>query len=126
MTRSTVARTMSNIYDVGIHPDWWKIVPPDDDGAWDEISTVVKERDPHCRGIVLLGLNAGEEVLSRGFAAAHGQDLCKGFAVGRSIFQKPAEAWFSDAIDDDEAIRILSKNYRRIVELWNRRDTAGH
>ena len=126
LNRSTVARTMSNLYDGGIYPDWWKIPPPDDSAAWDEISAVIKERDSHCRGIVLLGLNAGEDVLSRGFAAANGQDLCKGFAVGRSIFQKPAEAWFAGTIDDDEAVRILSENYRRIVELWNSRGVSGN
>lgn len=123
--QSTIARTMSNIYDREIYPDWWKIAPPDNRAAWDEISSVVNERDPHCRGIVLLGLNAGEETLSRGFAAANGHDLCKGFAVGRSIFQKPAEAWFAGTIDDDEAIRILSDNYRRIINLWNSRNVSG-
>ena len=49
---ATLARAMTAIYDRGVYPDWWKLPPPASKTAWSEISAVLDERDPHCRGIV--------------------------------------------------------------------------
>ncbi len=69
-------------------------------------------------------MNAPDDELGRGFAVAAGRPLCKGFAVGRSIFSDAAEAWFSGRVDDDEAASMIAERYRRIIALWEGRDTA--
>jgi 5-dehydro-2-deoxygluconokinase len=79
--------------------------------------------DPHCRGVLLLGLDAPEAELKKGFAAAAGQRICRGFAIGRSLFASPAEDWFAGRIDDATATAIIAENYRRLVALW--RDRAA-
>ena len=66
----------------------------------------------------MLGLNAPASELSQGFAAAADQPWCKGFAVGRTIFQQPAEAWFAEKIDDDAAVDLIARNYRELIDLW--------
>src|SRR5690606_12319018 len=53
----TVARALSAVYDAGIRPDWWKLESQPSAAAWANIDQVIEVRDPHCRGVVLLGLD---------------------------------------------------------------------
>jgi 5-dehydro-2-deoxygluconokinase len=45
------------------------------------------------RGAV--GLNASAECLAEGFRQARQSSTCRGFAVGRTIFQEPSRAWMA-------------------------------
>jgi len=117
----TLARALGRLYDLGIFPDWWKLPPQASSAAWNQITAVIEKYDPRCRGIVILGLGASEADLEKGFELASGQELCKGFAVGRSVFQAPAERWFAGDISDDEVIEQVGENYTRLVQLWARR-----
>lgn len=118
---TTLARSLAALYERGMVPDWWKLPPPPDLKTWQHISSVIDRYDPYCRGIVLLGLDAPEAELKHGFDAAAGQPLCKGFAVGRSIFRAAAEAWFGGKIDDKAVVNEVAEKYRRVIELWEKR-----
>jgi 5-dehydro-2-deoxygluconokinase len=121
----TVARAMTRLYDLGIKPDWWKLEPNADPAAWRAIAEVFRARDPLCRGVVLLGQSAQEEVLVAAFKAAAAFDMIKGFAVGRTIFAEPARAWLTGAIDDAAAIDALARNFAALVEAWRDARTAA-
>ena len=121
VTDDTMARSLNNLYIRGIFPDWWKLPPQDTGAAWNNISAVIEAQDPLCRGVVILGLGVSENELKRGFEQASGQSLCKGFAVGRSVFQASAEQWFVGEIDDQEVIQQIGTNYSRLVKLWAQR-----
>jgi len=123
VTDDTLARALGNLYAIGIFPDWWKLPPQKTDAAWNNVSAVIKAQDPHCRGVVILGLGASENELKRGFEQASGQTLCKGFAVGRSVFQASAEQWFAGEIDDKEVTEQVGENYSRLVQLWAQRQS---
>jgi 5-dehydro-2-deoxygluconokinase len=114
----TVARAMQQIYERGVHPDWWKLQPPADAAAWQHVDAVIRRHDPHCRGVLLLGLQASEERLAEGFRAAANQPLCKGFAVGRSLFADAAEAWFAGAVGDTTVIEQVAQRYQRLIQTW--------
>lgn len=114
----TVARVMERLYDIGIYPDWWKLPSPLSEPEWDMLSDLVETRDRHCRGIVLLGLDAPEaDVMAAIENAAH-HNICKGFAVGRTIFGDAARAWFAGDITDDAAVSEMKDRYGRLVECW--------
>lgn len=113
----TLARALRQVYATGVHPDWWKLPPPDT-AAWPHIAAAIAEHDPHCRGVLLLGLAAGEEHLAQGFRAAAGQPLCKGFAVGRSLFADAAAAWFAGTLDDRGVVHDVATRYQRLIRLW--------
>ena len=119
MDKSTIARAMTELYALGIKPDWWKLEPQADPKAWDEIAKVIDLCDPHCRGIFLLGLEAPEEELAKGFAAVAGKKYVKGFAVGRTIFNEAAQNWLSGKINDDEAINMMADKFAGLVHIWN-------
>ncbi|HGG5186157.1 TPA: 2-deoxy-5-keto-D-gluconate 6-phosphate aldolase domain-containing protein, partial [Salmonella enterica] len=78
-------RAISRFYNLGISPDWWKL-PPLSASGWTALSEIIARRDPHYRGVVILGLDAPAEQLRTDFKAAAGQTLVKGFAVGRTLF----------------------------------------
>ena len=61
-----------------------------------------------------------EDELERGFALAAAHPVCKGFAVGRSIFMDAARQWFSNAISDQEVISRVGTNYSRLVAAWRK------
>src|SRR6185436_7857610 len=63
----TTAKVLGRLYDLGIKPDWWKLEPQPTKNAWSKVGEVIRTRDPHCRGVVLLGLEAPEDVLERAF-----------------------------------------------------------
>ncbi len=119
MDRHTAARAMAEIYALGIKPDWWKLEPQADPAAWDEIGKVIDAHDPHCRGIVLLGLDAPEEDLAKGFAAVAGKHHVKGFAVGRTIFSEAAQGWLPGRISDEKAVALMAERFGNLVRLWD-------
>jgi 5-dehydro-2-deoxygluconokinase len=121
VTHDTMARALDNLYIRGIFPDWWKLPPQATREAWSQIAAVIEKHDSLCRGVVLLGLGATEDELKLGFELASGQPLCKGFAVGRSVFHSPAEQWFAGEIGDNEVIEQVEANYTRLVQLWAQR-----
>ena len=116
---SELARALTEIYEYGIRPDWWKLQPEPSTSAWTDITAVINDNDSYCRGVMLLGLDAAPEVLAQHFRVAATQAVCKGFAVGRSIFKVPAEAWLRNSIDDSELRRQVAENYRLFIELWH-------
>jgi 5-dehydro-2-deoxygluconokinase len=115
---TTLARALERFYALGICPDWWKLPDPRSQAAWDAIAATITRHDPHCRGVLLLGLDAAPAALEASFALAARQPVCKGFAVGRTIFGEPARAWMSGAIDDDEAVRRMAASYARLISAW--------
>ncbi|HEY4092934.1 MAG TPA: 5-dehydro-2-deoxygluconokinase [Luteibacter sp.] len=118
-----VLRSMKRIYNLGIRPDWWKLCPPRHE-AWAAIDALIAERDPFCRGVLLLGLNAPAESLAAGFAEAASSSTCRGFAVGRTLFSEPAKAWLAGQIDDAALIAQARTAFEAMIRAW--RQGARH
>lgn len=115
----TTAQVMRRFYAAGIFPDWWKLEPTNSQSAWQNITQLIKQNDPHIQGIVILGLEASEEVLAQSFSVAAQQPFVRGFAVGRTIFAESAKSWMSGKIDDSQAIREMSQKFKRLCDLWD-------
>lgn len=116
----TTARALTELYDAGLRPDWWKLEPQADRAAWAAVDSVIETRDPFCRGVVLLGLEAPQAALEAGFAAARSSRTVKGFAVGRTIFAEAAKAWLAGTITDEEAVADMARRFGALVEIWER------
>jgi len=108
---------MRHFYRLGIKPDWWKL-PPLPLESWQAVGQLIEQQDPHCRGILLLGLDAPEETLKAGFAAAAQAPWVKGFAVGRTIFAQPSRQWLLGELDDRSLIHQVKSNYLRLINYW--------
>jgi 5-dehydro-2-deoxygluconokinase len=114
----TIPRALTELYDAGLKPDWWKLEPQASRNAWAAIDAVIEKRDPFCRGVVLLGLEAPYDVLKEGFAAARTSKTVKGFAVGRTIFADASKAWLAGEMNDEQAIADMAGKFEALVNLW--------
>jgi len=115
----TIIRTMTRFYNLGIHPDWWKL-PSSSPEQWAQIDALIEARDPYSRGVVMLGLNAPLGDLIASFADAQSSRTCRGFAVGRSIFQSPARKWLNGQIGDDALIQRCCASFEQLILAWQR------
>jgi 5-dehydro-2-deoxygluconokinase len=122
----TLARALDQMYSDGLRPDWWKLPPPATAAEWEQLATVIAHHDPHCRGVLVLGLEASEDELARSFAIAAPHAVCRGFAVGRSIFAEAAAGWFAGALADEAVVDSVAERYRRLVTHWDRARRAVH
>ena len=83
---SSMVELLERFYEIGVRPDWWKLPPNPDPRCGGGSGDVVREHDPYCAGMLVLGQALEEEELAESFAAAASEPLCKGFAIGRSIY----------------------------------------
>ena len=113
----TVHRALKRLYNLDIYPEWWKLEPMDA-AQWRAIDALIGERDPYCRGVVLLGLNASADVLAAGFGNARSSTTCCGFAVGRTIFHEPTGQWLAGAIDDATLKQAIRRNFEGLIDAW--------
>lgn len=114
-----VLRAVKRFYNLGLRPDWWKLAPMQA-ASWQSFAALVAERDPHCRGAVILGLNQPLETLAQGFAQAP-HPIVKGFMVGRTIWGDASRAWLADEIDDGALVERSAERFGRLVEAWRAR-----
>jgi len=113
----TLGRAMERIYDLGVYPEWWKLEAMPAEG-WRRVDELLARRDPWCRGVVLLGLDASIEELAAGFRHAARARTCRGFMVGRTIWREPATAWLAGQADDAELVARVRRNFETLIRLW--------
>jgi len=111
-----VLRAVKRFYNLGLKPEWWKLAPMQA-GSWSALAALIAERDPECRGAVVLGLNQPLDELVLGFKAAR-HPIVKGFMVGRTIWGDASRAWLKGEIDDDALVAQAAGRFARLVEAW--------
>ena len=112
-----LARAVTTIA-AAVLPDWWKLPAPISAHGWQRLDAAIRGADSYCRGVLVLGLDAPIDELAEQLAEAATHSLCRGFAVGRTIFGETARAWFNGEIDDDTAIESISQRYLRLVRRF--------
>lgn len=112
-----IYRSLLRFYNLGLRPNWLKLEGVST-ATWKAIEVLVKARDPHCRGAVILGLNEPLAVLTEYFQYAHEVDLVKGFMVGRSVFYAPSLAWLKGELDDEAVIEQMVANFNVLYQAW--------
>lgn len=120
----TVLRAIKRLYNIGVYPEWWKLEPLSV-SQWQALDALIAERDPYCRGVVLLGLNATPAVLAGAFRDAAASASCRGFMVGRTIFQEPCRRWLAGQLGDAALMAEVSANFEALVALWRQARAAA-
>ncbi|HET7136168.1 MAG TPA: PfkB family carbohydrate kinase, partial [Casimicrobiaceae bacterium] len=115
--RDTVLRALKRFYNLGVYPEWWKLEPMDE-AQWAAVDALIAERDAYCRGVLILGQSASADALAEAFRAARASTTCRGFAVGRSIFEAPAKRWLAREIDDAMLVRDVRTAFEALIDAW--------
>jgi len=116
---AAVLRAVKRFYNIGVKPEWWKLAPMSAAG-WQGLEALVAERDRHCRGAVILGLNQPIQHLVDSFRNAT-NPIVKGFMVGRSLWATESLAWLQGEMDDATFIAQVAANYTVLVDAWRNR-----
>lgn len=111
---------LQHLYDVGVRPDWWKLPPPGHDDIWRQLDALIEARDPHCHGILVLGMAAPHTEVLDSVRRAGSHRLCRGFAVGRTIFFEPAGRWLSGALSDQGLVDTVADRLSELIEAFRR------
>ena len=120
----TMSRAIAQIYALEVRPDWWKLPPGGSAAHWQAVQETIEREDPLCRGVLLLGLAQPETDLIAGFADAAPFGIVKGFAIGRTLFQDVARAWFAGSLNDADACKAMATNFSRLADAWQRARAA--
>jgi 5-dehydro-2-deoxygluconokinase len=120
-----VYRALKRLYNIGLYPEWWKLEPMEA-SQWQAVDALIQERDPYCRGVVLLGLSAPVEQMIEGFRAAAQSKTCKGFTVGRTIHYEASQAWLAGQIDDEEVIARVRRTFETLIQSWRESRGTAH
>ncbi|MDB5939338.1 MAG: 5-dehydro-2-deoxygluconokinase [Polaromonas sp.] len=122
-TGEAVVRTIRHFYDINLKPEWWKV------GTmaaryWQALEVLVQERDPYCRGAVILGLSQPVGQLIAGFAEAR-SPLVKGFMIGRTVWASASLAWLKNDMSDAQFKAEVAANFRQLIAGWRASRFAG-
>ena len=120
---SILVRALTRLYNLGIYPEWWKL-PPLPAAGWREIDALLSQRDPWCRGVVILGLEASMAALGAAFREAASSRSCRGFVVGRTLSALPCRDWLSGRIDDGTLVMRVRENFKTLVRAWQQARSA--
>jgi 5-dehydro-2-deoxygluconokinase len=111
-----VLRSVKRLYNLGLKPEWWKLgVMPK--ASWEELDALVQERDPYCRGAVILGLNQPMNELLEGFGQAQAP-VVKGFMIGRTTWAQASAQWLRGDLTDQQLIDEVAGNFRTLIDGW--------
>jgi 5-dehydro-2-deoxygluconokinase len=116
---ASVLRAVKRFYNLGVKPEWWKLAPMQPAG-WTALQALLAERDPYCRGAVILGLNQPLQYLADSFANAS-NPVVKGFMVGRTLWADASLRWLKNEIDDDALVDQVARNFATLVDAWKAR-----
>ncbi|WP_394790846.1 5-dehydro-2-deoxygluconokinase [Rhodoferax sp.] len=119
---TAVLRAVKRFYNLGVQPEWWKLAPMQPQG-WAELAALVAERDPYCRGAVILGLNQPLQHLADSFVHAS-NPIVKGFMVGRTLWAEPSLQWLKNDIDDKAFKDAVARNFATLVDAWRNRKSV--
>ena len=112
-------RAVKRFYNLGVKPEWWKLAPMQENG-WAALQALITQRDPYCRGAVILGLNQPIAHLAASFRCAT-NPIVKGFMVGRTMWADASLSWLKEELDDAGLIQAVSHNFGVLVEAWRTR-----
>jgi 5-dehydro-2-deoxygluconokinase len=116
-----VANLMDRFYAEGLQPDWWKLPPARTAETWTRAGDVIRARDAFCRGILVLGQTSTPEELKLAFDACAAEPLCRGFAVGRSVFLEASKAWLLDDATDARLVEEVAERFQWFITTWETR-----
>lgn len=117
-TGGALAQAMEAVYAARIYPFWWKVMALDSEADWQQVTRVLNQQDPDA-GVIVLGKNAPLEQFQEWFRLFRATPHACGFAIGRSIFWEPWEAFAAGELPAEEVPQIIAERYQQLLELWN-------
>ncbi len=117
-TVSSLGEAISEVYQAGISPFWWKITALDTEKEWQTMTATLDKYDPDV-GVIILGKNAPIEQFKTWFSVARSTPHTCGFAIGRSIFWEVWEQFAEGKINKPEVSEMIAERYQQVIDIWH-------
>jgi myo-inositol catabolism protein IolC len=101
----------------GVEPDVWKIEGLDERDDCVRVAETARAGGRDEVSCVVLGRGGNEEKVAGWLRTGAGVPGYIGFAVGRTIWWDPLEAWLGGG-SADEAADAIAANYRRLIDVY--------
>ncbi|HWC70213.1 MAG TPA: DUF2090 domain-containing protein [Actinomycetota bacterium] len=109
---------IAELQETGIEPDVWKIEGIDDPAKCAEIAEQCRVGGREGVGCVVLGRGADDAAVDAWLRAVRDVPGYQGFAIGRSIWWKPLEAFVAGDLAREDASARIADNYRRFIDVY--------
>lgn len=113
--------TIRALQDSGVDPDVWKIEGLDRREDCEKIVEVARRDGRTKVGCIILGRGSDEQNVLKWLQTAAGVPGFIGFAVGRTTWWDPMEAWRGKNISSDAVIAQIAARFREWVDVFERR-----
>lgn len=119
-----MAAAIEQLQQAGVEPDIWKVEGLDERKDSIRIAEVARAGGRDDVSCVVLGRGGDEAAVVRWLQSGAGVPGFIGFAVGRTIWWNPLEAWLA-GVTADEASDQIAANYRDLVDAYDAAERAA-
>jgi myo-inositol catabolism protein IolC len=116
--------SIRELQDAGIEPDIWKIEGIDTREDCERVAKQVRSGGRDGVACVVLGRGADEAAVVHWLQQGAGVPGYIGFAIGRTIWWDALKAYLNDETDRAAAVKTISENYRRMIDVYNQASQA--
>jgi 5-dehydro-2-deoxygluconokinase len=113
-----VTHGIKEMHEKGIEPDVWKLEGFDEVKQMQAVVDEARAEGRDTVGIVVLGRGEAEKKVEEWLKVGARVDGVIGFAVGRTIFQKPLLLYHQKQIDREKASSLIAEKYKYFVDLF--------
>ena len=111
-------RAISEAQAAGVEPDIWKVEGLDLREDYERVAEQARGAGRERVACIILGRGASEAKLESWLRNEAGVPGFIGFAIGRTIWQRPLEQWLSQKLDRAAASRLIADRYLRMVAVY--------
>lgn len=112
---------IEQIHAAGAEADAWKVEGLDDRAACVAVAAAITAGGRSHGRAVVLGRGTTMERAETWLTAARDVPVFCGFAIGKTLWQSPMQAFLRREIDREAATTEIARRYRHLVEVWTRR-----
>ncbi len=113
-----MVRAIREIQDAGVEVDIWKIEGLDSRSDCARVAEQTRAGGRDEVVCVLLGRGANDEKVDAWLTQAAPVDGFTGFAIGRSIWSDPLNAYLDGSLDREKAAAKIAENYTRFISVY--------
>ena len=113
-----MCRTIAELQDAGIEADIWKIEGVDQRADCERIVEQCRTGGRDGVACVVLGRGADEAKVDHWLREAAPVEGYIGFAIGRSIWGEPLQAFLDGSISREDAAAKIAENYLRFIAVY--------
>lgn len=113
-SEAAVATMFAEFQSDGVQPDVWKLEGMDSAAAWKRLAPLAKAP------IILLGRGESKKDVEAWVKAGAQSGQLAGFAIGRTIFLKPLQAFLAKKMTRKQAVDAIAENFVHFIRQWER------